>query len=1071
MLHEHGISISYDIVLEVSAQLGDAVVSKYIEDGVVCPPVLRKGLFTTAAMDNIDHNPSSTTATSAFHGTSISVFQHPTKDNEGEERDKLQFGEEKVKTVPELPDSFTNVKPAFFRKKNPLPPPSTEADAYAMNLQKPDLSPEFEWLQMVILTEGTGALNVTWSTHHARKKRSPDFEVTIASLLPLLRDAAHTVATVRHVMEKIQEVVQYLNPGQIPVVTADQPIYAVAKQIQWHWPEQYGENRFVIMLGGLHIEMAALKSLGSFLQKSGWTSALVEAGIASPGTAESFLTASSITRTRQMHQVTCCSVYKLLKAAYDKYTREVGEISDEFPSFEDWCDSRRNQNPQFEFWFLVLSMELVILTLIRSIREANFSLYCQSLSELIPFFFANNNVNYARWLPIHLRDMVTLREKHPQLAEEFQKGHFVVHKTNREVSALAIDQAHEQANAVIKGEGGAVGVTEDPSALRRWSVAGPEVSHLVEQYQVESEAKETPEHTHHHEQTPHAQRVFLERVHKLYQVLEAMGNPFNEDSADLYSLDTKDVAHPSAAELVLSHHERGRIRYQEFLAGMEREEPSLYNPIKKGKTDFFRQEPPSAVSAKQNVLKDDCQLFSKLFISCQNRECDLQEFFCHENQSFPAALSEGGRLYSCQKSQLANILENYVTTPTDEPSADAIVIDGSELIYTLPPRTSKTFDSYATLDVLPVIKAYTMKYSRTDVVFDVYLPSSLKSETRSCRGQGIRRKVTASGKLPSNWQSCMRDSENKTELFLFLADRIATITSPNLLNVTKGDEALTNHDISLEGVAPCQHEEANTRIFVHVRHAAEQGCKSVIIKACDTDVLVIAASVMPLLQNAGLQQLWVAFGQGVNIRWIPIHDLLTSVGFERCRGLSFFHAFTGCDVVSAFRGRGKKSAWQTWDVCAGATEAFSQLSQYPPTLNDDNLETIEQFVVLMYDRGSSVTHVDEARLDLFARKQRPYQAIPPTRASLLQHVKRAVYQASSIWGQATLREPEVQSPADWGWSRKEGMWQVVWTTLPPIAQSCQQLTKCGCKTECRGRCKCYRFGLTCTALCSCRCEN
>jgi hypothetical protein len=30
---------------------------------------------------------------------------------------------------------------------------------------------------------------------------------------------------------------------------------------------------------------------------------------------------------------------------------------------------------------------------------------------------------------------------------------------------LAIDQAHEQANAVIKGDGGAIGVTEDPSAL------------------------------------------------------------------------------------------------------------------------------------------------------------------------------------------------------------------------------------------------------------------------------------------------------------------------------------------------------------------------------------------------------------------------------------------------------------------------------------------------------------------------------------------------------------------------------------------------------------------------------
>jgi len=37
---------------------------------------------------------------------------------------------------------------------------------------------------------------------------------------------------------------------------------------------------------------------------------------------------------------------------------------------------------------------------------------------------------------------------------------------------MAIDQVHEQANAVIKGDGGAVGITEDPSALRRWMVAG-----------------------------------------------------------------------------------------------------------------------------------------------------------------------------------------------------------------------------------------------------------------------------------------------------------------------------------------------------------------------------------------------------------------------------------------------------------------------------------------------------------------------------------------------------------------------------------------------------------------------
>ena len=57
MLHDHGMSISFDRVLEISAQLGDATVSKYVEEGVVCPPVLRKGLFTTVAMDQSSSDP------------------------------------------------------------------------------------------------------------------------------------------------------------------------------------------------------------------------------------------------------------------------------------------------------------------------------------------------------------------------------------------------------------------------------------------------------------------------------------------------------------------------------------------------------------------------------------------------------------------------------------------------------------------------------------------------------------------------------------------------------------------------------------------------------------------------------------------------------------------------------------------------------------------------------------------------------------------------------------------------------------------------------------------------------
>ena len=124
-------------------------------------------------------------------------------------------------------------------------------------------------------------------------------------------------------------------------------------------------------------------------------SILTDAGVASSGAAESFLTAPSVTRTRQAHQVTAASLYRLMKTAYTDYCSEATENCDEVINFEDWCERRKLQSPQFQFWYLILSMEVTILALIRSFREANLALYCDTLSELIPFLFINNNINYA----------------------------------------------------------------------------------------------------------------------------------------------------------------------------------------------------------------------------------------------------------------------------------------------------------------------------------------------------------------------------------------------------------------------------------------------------------------------------------------------------------------------------------------------------------------------------------------------------------------------------------------------------------------------------------------------------
>ena len=98
--------------------------------------------------------------------------------------------------------------------------------------------------------------------------------------------------------------------------------------------------------------------------------------------------------------------------------------------------------------------------------------------------------------------------------------------------------------------------------------------------------------------------------------------------------------------------DKGQAAFKDFFNSVG-DEASFYKPIKKNKTDFFHQQAAvSSTDKKKQLLKSDCNLLSQLFISCQAQECDLPEFFRHENQSFPAALSDTGNLFPGKRSDL-----------------------------------------------------------------------------------------------------------------------------------------------------------------------------------------------------------------------------------------------------------------------------------------------------------------------------------------------------------------------------------------------------------------------------------
>ena len=107
------------------------------------------------------------------------------------------------------------------------------------------------------------------------------------------------------------------------------------------------------------------------------------------------------------------------------------------------------------------------------------------------------------------------------------------------------------------------------------------------------------------------------------------------------------------------------------------------------------------------------------------------------------------------------------------------------------------------------------------------------------------------------------------------------------------------------------------------------------------------------------------------------------------------------------------------------------------------------YPILLYDPISTLDNIDEAHQEFFAKKGRPVEAIPPTKAAYVQHTRRAVYQEGYCWGQAKIANPVIPSPSAWGWIDPEN-WKSLWTTLPEASKATRQLLSCGCKKSCSG---------------------
>ena len=120
---------------------------------------------------------------------------------------------------------------------------------FALEAQK-----EMQWIEkgqnIMMKTSLDENDHISFAGYFSEKEQTHVAESAITCMLPLYEDKAASAPMVTQGLKVIMQATEKLNEGQIPVITADQPIFAIIKNIQWQ-NEHYGEEKIIPLLGGL----------------------------------------------------------------------------------------------------------------------------------------------------------------------------------------------------------------------------------------------------------------------------------------------------------------------------------------------------------------------------------------------------------------------------------------------------------------------------------------------------------------------------------------------------------------------------------------------------------------------------------------------------------------------------------------------------------------------------------------------------------------------------------------------------------------------------------------------------
>ena len=285
--------------------------------------------------------------------------------------------------------------------------------------------------------------------------------------------------------------------------------------------------------------------------------------------------------------------------------------------------------------------------------------------------------------------------------------------------------------------------------------------------------------------------------------------------------------------------------------------------------------------------------------------------------------------------------------------------------------------------------------NRIDVVFDKYQENSIKNSERSVRGEesGHHLQSITSTQIVRQWKAFLSRISNKTNLIAFIVSewrkaQCRDMLWEKVLYATVDDKCykIISQGSMEEQALQCHQEEADGRLLLHASHAARQGYQAGVICSEDTDVFILSLAFHAEVGAALFQKC----GTKTRRRVIDISKVAATVGEGVCKALIGMHAYTGCDTVSAFSGKGKAKALKLLTTSREHQDTFTKVGQewdIPPELMDK----LETFTCLLYATKASSTKINDLRYHLFCAKKGEIEShqLPPCKDCLVNHALRA----------------------------------------------------------------------------------